>query len=472
MIFTISAHATLDLTSLGKSAAQTCPAKLTYGHTGSPEKLEIEVEGVAVNVVNALLNDGLGDSLVGQRAVIADDNGRRVESELAALTLIQPGAQRVSLTYLLGKSEIAEVADGSPVAYWCFRLSNVHLNHGDEWVQRPAARVRNPDGSVPLGGKSLSRVRFTIDGREWELTDEFFTLPRDVRTAQAGEVTVSGTLRTVAQEGDSLPAVAAVAENICYLLTLALARDVKVTMALPLDAAEKVIQGRTTPVFVHPSGKGDASPVDNYGGHVLKRFVESSYAAVAGDRKWWAKTIAMFLESRVTPYLEVRSTMLNVLLDRISTKIVGDISGPQIDADIPKKVKQKDFRAELHGVLSKLSDNWTDNRTEAVINRIRELNARPAFGKKVAMACEQLGVAAPQHEGNDPRHALLHEGELITSAGNLEYWRDLDALIVQMLLRMLGYDGTFYHFKYGAQPVLLADVRKTAVDQSEGEGNN
>jgi hypothetical protein len=465
MILNISAHATLDLTALGKPAATTCAATLTYGHLGAPEKVRVVVDGVTSEVINGLMGGGLGDSLAGQAITIADDHGRRVQSRLEALTLVEPLAQQVALSFVLGESTITDQADETPISIWNFRLSNVHLNTGDEKVERPLPRVDVPVGTKLLRGWSLSKIRFTIEGREWELTDDFFTLSREARKAQAKEAVVSGTLRTAARHGDDRGTIARIAENICYLLTMALSRDIKITMVLALDSEERIISGITTPYFIHPSGRGEASPVDNYDGGVLRSFIELAYLTFAKDREWWAKTIGLFLESRVTPYIEVRSTVLNVMLDRVTTKVVGDVAGPQIDAEIPKILKQKGFRDELRSVLEKLSPNWTDARTEAVINRVRELNARPPFGKKVAVACETLGVAAPRYEGNDPRHALLHEGELVTSAGNFEYWRDLDSLMVQMLLRMVGYDGVFYHFKYGGGSVQLADVRKTPVDE-------
>src|SRR5437660_12435654 len=118
MILNISAHATLDLTILGKAVATTCPATLTYGHLGAPEKVRVVIDGVTAEIINGLMGGGLGDSLAGQTITIADDHGRRVRSQLEALTLVEPLAHQVALSFILGQSTIAEQADETPIAMW------------------------------------------------------------------------------------------------------------------------------------------------------------------------------------------------------------------------------------------------------------------------------------------------------------------------------------------------------------------
>jgi hypothetical protein len=464
MILNINAQVTADLSAIGKSAGTVCEGTLTYNSIGQPDMIRFTVDAPATDVLNRILNENLASALAGVEVSIADGRGRLVMSKLAAFTKAEPGRNDVALTFVLNKSEtsLPSAAD-HPVHAWSFGMSNVHLNIGDERVEHPAPRRELPPGVKISGGFSISAIRFNIAGREWRLVDTHFRMTPDQRKALTHEPVQSGRLTVAANQGENLAAVSPAATAICYLLTLALSRDVKIVSASGLDEAGNLVHGASTPYFVHPSGIGHSPVVDNDEYRMLAGFVESAYPVYAGDPEWWAKTIGLFFESRATSYIDVASTTLNVLLDRLTTKVVGDADEPQIDAGIDTALAQAGFKDELHAVLQKLSAKWDVSRTDAIISKIREFNARPSFPKKVQAACRSLDIAPPATKAVAPRHKLLHLGELIATGG-ADYWRDLDALVVQMLLRMLGHDGLFYHFKYGASSVSLADTRKVPVD--------
>lgn len=464
MILNINAQVTGDLSAIGKPAGTICEGTLYYNRVGQPDLIQFTVDAPTTDVLNRILNEDLASALVGVKVSIVDGHGRLIRSKLAALTKTEPGRNDVSLTFVLDKSEASlPAAVDHPVRTWSFGLSNVHLRIGDERVEHPAPRRKLPPGVTIRGGFSNSAIRFKVDRREWRLIDAHFRMSSDQRKALGREPVQSGRLIVATNQGEKLTAVTPTATAICYLLTLALSRDIKIVSASGLDDAGSLVHGVSTPHFVHPSGIGHAPVVDNDEHRMLASFVERAYAIYASDPEWWARTIGLFFESRATSYIDIASTTLNVLLDRLTTKVVGDADEPQIDAGIETALVKDGFKDELHTILQKLSAKWDVLRTEAIISKIREFNARPSFPKKVQAACRTLGIAPPATKAVAPRHKLLHLGELIATGG-VDYWRDLDALVVQMLLRMLGYDGLFYHFKYGGRSVSLADIRKVPVD--------
>ena len=85
------------------------------------------------------------------------------------------------------------------------------------------------------------------------------------------------------------------------------------------------------------------------------------------------------------------------------------------------------------------------------------------------MACSALGLEEPASKLIKSRNPILHLGEVVVKYDNVfEYWRELDALMVLMLLRSLGYDGPLYHLKFGATTVQMRDLLKPPAAPAPG----
>jgi len=136
------------------------------------------------------------------------------------------------------------------------------------------------------------------------------------------------------------------------------------------------------------------------------------------------------------------------MLDRITSKINGDTSPPEIDPDLNSRLERRWFRWLLHLVLRTLSNKWERFRTDAVCEVIKGWNAEPSFPKKIIRSCETLGIKAPTGSKLGFRHKLIHSGEfdkkLKTIEKKAEYLFETESIVLMLLVMMLGFDGLIY----------------------------
>jgi hypothetical protein len=139
---------------------------------------------------------------------------------------------------------------------------------------------------------------------------------------------------------------------------------------------------------------------------------------------------------------------LNTLLDRISSKVNGDNYGNEIDSGIDARLNRKCFRRLLHWLLRTLSPRWDRGRTNAICDVIRGWNAEPSFPDKVTRACDHLQIPALSRRKLGFRHKLIHAGEmnkqLKTPAERADYLFGVEAVVLLLMIRMLGFDGYIY----------------------------
>ena len=434
------------------------PGKLTYDDLGVPSQVQFDIPGASTQAINAVLaDDGLA-ALIGQSMIVATHDGRQIKTTLTALGRVGfEDGNTIRVDAYVGPSETtSEAAAAEKAAAWHLGLANVGLRGGDEWVEHPAASEGSagPKG----GGRSLSRLRFTVGGRAWTLTDELFRARR--AGAKPSIVPVeSASLTTPFAEGDTAGGVAAVASDIEQVLRLALSRDVRFVSVSTQGADGTLLTSTSRAVHVQPANVGGSPPIDNWREGVLAGLLEVAQPIVAGDRDWWHRTLGLYWQAQASKYLEIQTSILNILVDRITTRIVGASGGAEIDVDLPARADDASFREGLHALLSTLSSKWSADRTDAVVGKLKEFNAKPSFPNKIRRACDRVGVRAPSGKEMGVRHVLLHLGELNAPGGDaVKYWLNLDALVLTLILRMWGYKGSVYHGAFGPNEVLMTDV--------------
>jgi hypothetical protein len=270
---------------------------------------------------------------------------------------------------------------------------------------------------------------------------------------------LTATLFTTISTLDETAKFRMVADKICQLLSFAVSQDVTWPSLDIVDSAGKALRTEARGIFCRPYSKGGSGPIENYEHGELKRFIETAFPICAGNAEWWYKTLVLYREVQMAAMVEVKAVLLYILADRISEAVLnGENLQGQIHPDLGKELKKKSFLAELHEVLGKLS-GWDENRTRSVVEEIKRWNARPALSEKIRLACVKLAVKPPEDKLIKPRNRLLHDWELKLEQDLIDYWKELECLVLIMLLVMLGYDGTFYHLKLGSEARPLRDFR-------------
>ena len=66
--------------------------------------------------------------------------------------------------------------------------------------------------------------------------------------------------------------------------------------------------------------QGDTAVIHQEQTKEIKKFLESAHPKYAADRERFSRTLDLHLQSRMTPILDVKAILLNVLLERVSTR--------------------------------------------------------------------------------------------------------------------------------------------------------
>jgi hypothetical protein len=188
----------------------------------------------------------------------------------------------------------------------------------------------------------------------------------------------------------------------------------------------------------------------------LRSFVEKAWPVYQQDPQWFRLSLDYFLQARIGPFIETRSVFLNILADRIEDRFKESAGSFEIDHDLKAKMKNKEFQDELTRVFEKITENWSRERTKAIIQQVNQWNSGPSFAEGIRRACRSLRLPEPPGKLLVTRHKLLHEGELKPHDGDIEqYWLELDWLVLSIVLRLFDYDGPVYHHRFGASHTLL-----------------
>jgi hypothetical protein len=475
------AKATVDLTPLKKGTVE-CSADISFNALDQPESITIVVGELKAEEINHFSKDRLVIADVFGKAEITAllDDGDKVTGQVALIRRVSFGPGEVSLECYLGDTTCSAAQPDTGKGSWVFSLANYRITVGDVWTEIPAPKnyvtpekiekwkagikdyyekvEKKPLSAEEIeakykvfevvgGSKRFNRIKFVFGGREWMLDDDLFgRWPKE--DSNLFEPIRSGTLATERKEGDSNAALQQTADDITTLLSLALARDVKwVQFGSQLDdGSQGMVQHRKPPLLAF--NQNWFTFVDNWKPGNLKHFLESAQKVFLGDREWWMVTIGLLTQVNGSNNLVVKCSLLNTLLDRITSKVNGESSGPEIDAQLDKQIDAKCFRFLLHHLLKTLTPKWDRYRTDAVCDDIKGWNREPSFPNKVIRSCETLGIKGPARSKIGFRHKLIHAGEfdkkLKTMEKKAEYLIETDAVVLMLLIRLLEFDGYIY----------------------------
>lgn len=305
-----------------------------------------------------------------------------------------------------------------------------------------------PDGS---GKWFRDTVKFRYAGREWFVRD-LLDHNDDKELRDFGKhwtPIASGRLWTEQRAGDVDDDLDQQAMQIENLLSFATGRAVRWAERANVDAAGAVTGRKTISIWCAGAKDGGQGPIDTGMPGSLKAFIDAAGPVVVADSDWWNRTLEFHLQGMLSPIIDVRLTFFYMLLDRISTKVVGTKFPAQIDERLKERLADVAWRKDLEAVLGKLSPSWQTHHTEAIISNVKQWNAGPSFTKRVQMAAKALGLPEPLGKVVAPRNPLLHEGEVpdefpvgIEHLG--DFSRAVESLITSMLLRMLQHAGPAY----------------------------
>lgn len=419
-----------------------CDAYICYNLLDQPESITLFIADDMFRVFHREHLD-IRDVFGVDTFSAALEDGSHITGKLAFVKSTSSGPINSHIECYISCATCVESYSSVLAPRWVFRLANYCVGgFGDRMTEYKSSN----DSLVIEKGQHRNRLMFMFSQREWTLDDDLygrwpkgdFTFPGPV---------VSGTLSTEQREGDTESVLNQAARAIEDLLSLALGGDIKwVQLRHPGDAGMQ-IQYRK-PGLLSFNHRWSALAGNWVCGNV-RLFMESCEKSYFADQDWWSITIDLLTQVRGVGQLEVKCTLLNTLLDRITAKVNGDRNEAVIDQSLPDRIDRKWFRCVLHFLLRTLSRKWERHRTDTLCDvTIKGWNSELSFPDKVARACDLLGVQALSRSQLGLRHKLIHTGELDkklkSTDKKVEYLFGVESLVMMLLIRMLGFEGYIY----------------------------
>lgn len=434
-----------------------------------------------VEVVNEALKDA--SWTCGQSIVFADADGEW-NLKLGSTVFYQPDitssecSQRIQI--LVDKAERASGEDG----VYQFIIPNADFGLPDHETLRPLppdAQDRYPGMKVSHGW-AKDHCQFTLKGVVWTLRslfrvdDDLMSVGKIPSDHKLGE----SDYWALEVSSDDLPEAdaQAVATDICWILGLAAANRVMWnTMRVVSPDDTRLVLRRS--IALAPRAKGSSSVIANFGDGKLQRFMEAAYPVFLQDEDWWKVTLNWYVLVHENYTIELGGVICSMLFDRISNFRLRNEKFPkQIDPALDKKLGKRKSeswekaRSALGGAVSQFCDNWNTDRSDALLDKIREWNNQPSYPRKIAKALEGLPIPEPDKNLVGPRHRLLHNGQLdLHGIGPVEYFSGIIDLVTSMLLAMMGYSGPYFVVGKEGQILPSGEAILEEATCEEEEGN-
>lgn len=327
---------------------------------------------------------------------------------------------------------------------WVFSLSNLKLARGDEKTELPLP------ADAPLGSKPgfvINRIPLSVEGRAWTLVDLMAGQKPLPRTDTEGKALISGQLSTAVREGDSDVTLEPVADTIAMLISFATCRDVAAFQCSRVSQEGMNLGFKLRSTKVHLYSEGGSALIDNSDSGGIRLFLERAYPTMQGNLHWWLASLDMFIQARMDAFVELRSALLNILLDRIAAFYPENRKGGEIDGLSLEELSKKPFKGKLTALMTEVCPKWSAELTNRyIVSYLTNCDARPSFASGIQRVCRANRLQPPTGAFLGTRHKLLHEGELKPEDGNtIAYMKELDWLVARLMMRMLDYEGNYFH---------------------------
>lgn len=341
---------------------------------------------------------------------------------------------------------------------WIFKFINYRVGVGDSRTESPIPPEFAHISGLPAPFKN-NRIDFTVGGRAWTLTDDLMGEECHQNQSKVKESLLSGTLSTPFVDGDTWEVVGQVADDTARLLSFALCTWVSWARCSQISDSGATTFRYDRDAHAHLAYSSIKPQIEQLEVGVIKRYLEETYPRFVADRDVLDHAIGVYVESRVSDSLIVRTALLNMLLDSLQDQVHAKGHAAQIDEKLPERLDNPEFQTKFHALLSTLSGKWTAQRTKDLTGTIKGWNTKPGFGKAARDAFESLGIKGFETLKLGARHLLLHKAVLkLKDEEKLPYLFELDYLVFLMIARLLGYSGLFVHQHTGPEPKRLADV--------------
>lgn len=356
-------------------------------------------------------------------------------------------SRALQATFILADLAFSSTLSSQPATEWRFPLFN--------WsVHRCDSATKSSDGSV----SRLNRIEFTVERRKWTILDHTVGRRDELQRADHHSPLVTAILIAPTFSDDPEGAVQDSANDICMLLSLALGRRVNWAVEAAYSASGNEVASRATSRIIESYGSRGICPIDNFEAGVIQGFIESAYAAFRRDIPWFRLTLGYYCGTRIRQFVDVRSIILFMLLDRIADRVLPGNHAPRFSGEIDSLLSGS-FAIDLDDLLSSTIPNWTNAETSTILRTIKHWNRTPSYGAKIRHTCAALQLPPPSGALLTQRHKALHTGRFNDSASAIrETWLQLDWLVLSMLLRLLNYTGLVFHPTIGAHPMSFADA--------------
>jgi hypothetical protein len=419
---------------------------VTFDGNGRAARIDLEILVAFARVGRVMSGALLGDlkhvGFSGQFESGLDFRGTIGFGSNTSSWSLLPGGKPspVTLFCLVAQFESGGIpADAIPSgARWTFCLTNLDLDHGDAVSEQPEV----PAGAA-VGRLRRDRIEIDVLGRQWVVLTH---VARGCEQVDGGSSLSWRTELHTDRIGSEDPeAVIELADTLLTLIALGYGRFVAWTV-LRLHLAESAIWERSSTAWIPEYRHGGLQHVTQASPGELRSYLESCAPSVAENREWWIVTIQSYLQSSLSPFIELKMSVLVALLDRIVAFVRQEKHWEsQIAAGLDDVVETEAFRASLHVLINSYCGAWCTDRTDSLIRTIKEWNSEPSYAQRVRRVCTELDVPPPSAKAIALRHRLLHGYQKPVSAAELdEAWPDIDDAVVLLLLRILGFRGNVY----------------------------
>jgi len=402
----LNGQAMLDLTAFG-IPNQPYPCVIHGDIIGRPEVVEINIPHIAKSLNDLVKKpEALRDEMI--TIQLPDGCTLRAKVEILSSWRIDPSGESFIEIHI--SDSVIRCNGTLTTDTWRICLTNVKLRMGDKCTE-----YRTPRGSR----KVRDKVAFSVAGREWLLIDEWTQRWNKEPKPDTSKPLPTARLETSYRHGDTLEEIEKLATNIEALLRMALCKGVT-WWACQRIVNDKVVESHEPARWIKPFVSGGPPLIDNFQPFEMKSFLETAYPCLAADREWFISTLTQYILAIIGNHLEIRMSLQNTLLDRISVKVLQHDELAEIDPNLPANMT-KGWRKRFHELMLEVSPRWNSDRTGQLISIIKDWNARPSFPGGVERAAVRLGLWPPSKKQLAKRHKLIHLGEYDTSDGTSVY---------------------------------------------------